>query len=85
MLTIFTGLFLIVARRKALTQVLGYLALENGIYLFGVCFASEGPIWVELGVLLDLLVAVLVMGIAVHRINQAFDSIDTARLQSLHD
>ena len=85
LVTIFTGFFLIVARRKALTQVIGYLVLENGVYLFGTSFAGDGPMWVELGVLLDLVVAVLVMGIAVNRIDQTFDSIDSFELRRLHD
>lgn len=83
--TIFVGLFLIVSRRKALIQVLGYLVFENGIYAFGVGVAYEAPLLVELGVLLDVLVAVFVMGIAVFHISREFDSIDTTRLSSLRD
>jgi hydrogenase-4 component E len=83
--TILTGLFVIVTRRKALTQVLGYLVLENGIYAFGVGFAREGPLWVELGVLLDVFVAVFVMGIIIHHIRREFDSIDVHRISELKD
>jgi hydrogenase-4 component E len=83
--TILVGLFLIVSRRKALMQVLGYLVFENGIYAFGVGVAYESPLLVELGVLLDVLVAVFVMGIAVFHISREFDSIDTTRLSSLRD
>jgi hydrogenase-4 component E len=83
--TIWTGLFLIVARRKAVTQVLGYLVFENGIYGFGVAVASEAPLLVEMGVLLDLLVAVFVMGIIIFHIQRDFSHIDVDRLAVLRD
>jgi hydrogenase-4 component E len=70
---IFVGLFLTVARRQALMQVLGFLVLENGIYTFGVMLVGEIPMLIELGVLLDVFVAVLVMGIAVYHISREFD------------
>jgi hydrogenase-4 component E len=81
--TMLTGLFLVISRRKALTQVLGYLVAENGIFVFGVGVAHGGSIWVELGILLDVLVAVFVMGIAVHHISNEFDSIDVTRISTL--
>lgn len=82
---IFIGLFLIVSRRIALTQVLGYLVLENGIYTFGVALAEEAPLIVELGILLDVFVAVFVMGIALFHISREFDHIETDRLSALKD
>ncbi len=81
--TMLVGLFLIVSRRKALSQVLGYLVFENGIYAFGVGVAYEAPLLVELGVLLDVFVGVFVMGIAIFHIRREFDSIDTTRLEAL--
>jgi hydrogenase-4 component E len=78
--TMGTGLFLIVSRRKAVTQVLGYLVFENGIYGFGIAVASEAPLLVEMGVLLDLLVAVFVMGIIIFHIQRDFSHIDVDRL-----
>jgi hydrogenase-4 component E len=80
---ILVGLFLIVARRKALMQVIGYLVLENGIFVFGVITVVETPLLVELGVLLDAFVAVFVMGIAIFHINREFGSIDVDRLSTL--
>lgn len=85
MSTILTGLFMIVSRRKALTQVLGYLTMENGVYAFGTALAVEEPLLVEMGVLLDVLVGVFVMGIAIYHINREFDHIDTDRLSVLKD
>jgi len=81
--TMLTGVFLVVARRKALTQCLGYVVLENGIYGFGVATVSEVPALVELGALLDLFLAVLVMGVAVYRITAEFDHMDTDQLDAL--
>lgn len=81
--TMFTGLFLVIARRKALRQCLGYVILENGIYAFGVAAVGDVPALVELGALLDLFLAVLVMGVAVYRITEEFDHMDTDRLDVL--
>jgi hydrogenase-4 component E len=83
--TMLVGLFLIVSRRQALMQVLGYLVMENGIYTFGVGFVQGTPMLVELGVLLDVFVGVFVMGIAIFHISRAFDHIDTDRLRTLKD
>jgi len=80
-----TGLMLIITRRKALTQVVGYLTMENGVYLFGTALAVEEPLLVEMGVLLDVFVAVFVMGIIIYQISQEFDHIDTDRLSELKD
>lgn len=83
--TMFTGLFLITARKKAITQVLGYIVLENGIYAFGFAIVRDIPVIVELGVLMDLFVAVFVMGIAIYHINKEFDHIDSDQLNILKD
>ena len=83
--TLFTGFLLLVSRRKALTQVVGYLVLENGIYLFGLLLVEEMALLVEAGILLDLFVGIFVMGIVINHIRVAFDSIDTHRLAELKD
>ena len=80
---ILVGLFLIVGRKKALMQVIGYLVLENGIFLFGVITVAQTPLLVELGVLLDAFVGVFVMGIAIFHINREFGSMDVDRLTAL--
>jgi hydrogenase-4 component E len=79
----FNGLFLVIARRTAVNQVLGYLVLENGIYAFSLAVVRDIPFLIELGVLMDMFVAVFVMGIAIYRINREFDHIDSARLSRL--
>jgi hydrogenase-4 component E len=83
--TMFVGLLVIVSRKKALSQTLGYLVFENGIYTFGVGVAYEAPALVEMGILLDVFVAVFVMGIIVFHIAREFDSIDTTRLATLKE
>ena len=83
--TVFAGLLLIVTRRRALTQMFGYLVMENGIYLLGVPLAESSAVWLELSILLDILVGVFVMGIAIHHINRAFDSTDVEQFASLRD
>ncbi len=83
--TILVGLFVVVTRRKAITQVIGYLAIENGIYAFGLATAVRAPLLVELGVLLDIFAAVFVMGIAILHIRREFDHIDTDRLTMLKE
>jgi len=83
--TVATGLFLIVARRTAVNQVIGYIVMENGIYILGLGIVRDIPILIELGVLMDVFVAVFVMGIAIYRINREFDHIDADRLNALKD
>ncbi|MBI5345960.1 MAG: hydrogenase [Chlamydiae bacterium] len=83
--TTFIGLFIIISRVKALTQVLGYLVIENGIYMFSFAFLIEQPFLVEFGVLLDVFVGVFVMGIAIFHINREFNHINTKKLSVLKD
>ncbi len=83
--TLLLGFLVLISRRKALTQVVGYLMLENGIYVFGQTLLDDVPFAVELGILLDLLVGVFVMGIAINHISREFDHVDTELLSSLKD
>jgi hydrogenase-4 component E len=83
--TVIVGLLVLTTRNKALTQVVGYLVLENGIYVFGLSQAERVPFLVEVGVLLDIFVGIFIMGIVVFHINRAFDSLDSTRLSELKD
>lgn len=83
--TVWTGILLLTTRRKAIMQVLGYLVLENGIFLFGLLLLEAMPFLVEVGVLLDLFTGVFVMGIIVHHISREFSSIGTEHLSELKD
>lgn len=85
--TLSGGLFLMMSRTKAITQVIGYLMLDNGIHLMGMALTkhSHNLYIVEFGVLLDLLVGVMIMGIILHNINRTFDDVDTMYLGQLKD
>jgi hydrogenase-4 component E len=83
--TVIVGLIVLTTRSKALTQVIGYLILENGIYVFGLSQAERVPFLVEVGVLLDVFVGVFIMGIVVFHINREFDSLSSANLTELKD
>lgn len=83
--TLFTGFLLLAARRRALIQVVGYLVLENGVFLFGLLLVKEMPLLVETGVLLDLVVGIFVMGVVINHIQQAFETQDTGRMSRLKD
>ncbi|HVI76300.1 MAG TPA: NADH-quinone oxidoreductase subunit K [Anaeromyxobacteraceae bacterium] len=83
--TVWTGLLLVVSRRKAVTQVIGFLVLENGVFVFGLLLSDFMPTMVEAGVLLDLFAAVFVMGIVMFHINREFSSLDTEKLSALKD
>jgi hydrogenase-4 component E len=83
--TVWTGFLLLTTRNKAINQVVGYLMLENGIYLFGLLLLEAMPLLVEVGVLLDLFTGVFVMGIIIHHISREFASISTENLSELKE
>ena len=83
--TVICGLLLLIGRAKAIAQVCGYLILENGIYLFGLLLIGSTPVIVEAGILLDLTVAVFIIGIIVDRIQREFDTLDTRKLTVLRE
>lgn len=77
------GFFVMVNRRRALTQILGFLMLENSIFLLALLATYGVPFIVEMGVFLDVLVAVLIMEVFIYRIKENFDSIEVDRLGRL--
>jgi hydrogenase-4 component E len=81
--TILAGFLVLTTRRKAITQVTGYLMLENGVYVFGLLLYQAMA--VEVGVLLDLVVGIFVMGIVLNHIQREFASLDTERLSRLRE
>jgi hydrogenase-4 component E len=79
-----TGFFLMLNRRKAITQVLALLTVENGVMLAAVALTTYGmPLVVELGIFFDVMVAVMVLGILVYRIRETFASMDVSKLSQL--
>jgi len=85
MATVWTGFLVLTTRRKAINQVVGYLILENGIYIMGLTLLHAMPFMVEMGVLLDLFVGIFVMGIILNHIRREFSSLDTAHLSALKE
>ncbi len=83
--TVMTGFLVLTTRRKAITQVVGYLILENGIFIMGLCLLEAMPFLVEVGVLLDLFVGIFVMGIIINHISREYASLDVGRLSSLKE
>lgn len=83
--TVGTGFLMLTTRKKAIMQVLGYLLLENGIFLFGLLLLEAMPFLVEIGVLLDLFTGVFVMGIIIHHISRELSSTSTENLQALRE
>ena len=79
------GFFTMIARKKAVTQVVGFLVMENGLFLGATAAAYGMPLIVELGVFFDVLVAGLIIGIFTHRLQDTFDSVDTSKLTELKE
>ena len=79
------GFFTMIARKKAVTQMVGFLVMENGLFLGATAAAYGMPLIVELGVFFDVLVAGLIVGIYTHRLQDAFDSVDTSALTVLKE
>lgn len=79
------GFFTMIARKKAVTQMIGFLVMENGLFLGATAAAYGMPLIVELGVFFDVLVAGLITGIYTHRIQDTFDSLDVSKLTELKE
>jgi len=79
------GFFVMIIRKKAITQILGLLAMEDGLFFAALSTSYGMPLIVELGVFFDILVSVIIMGIYVYRIKETFDSIDTDSLRELKE
>jgi hydrogenase-4 component E len=79
------GFFVMITRQKAVTQVIGFLVMENGLFLAATAAAYGMPLIVELGIFFDVLVAGLIVGIYTHQIHGAFGSVDTSRMKALKE
>lgn len=82
---VFTGLVLMLTRRLAVSQILGFLVIENGIFVFALTQTHGMPLFVEMGVMLDVLVGVMICGVLVFKIQKSFEHIDVAQLTDLRD
>lgn len=83
--TVLSGFLLLITRLKAVTQVVGYLVLENGVFIFGMLLLEAMPFFVEFAILLDLVVAIFVMGILINHISHDFPSESAERLSALKE
>lgn len=81
--TVFWGMLMMVTRKKALTQIVGLLLMENGLFLMAVTLTSGMPLLVELGIFFDVLVGVIIMGVFVLKIRGAFEGIDVDDMTAL--
>ncbi|RJE48597.1 MULTISPECIES: hydrogenase [unclassified Dehalobacter] len=80
---IWIGLFFMISRKKALGQIIGFLVIENGLYITAMLATQGMPFIVDLGIFIDLVTFVLIMGMLTFRMNDQFDSIDTDQLNNL--
>ena len=83
--TLFTGLYFIVSRRKIITHVMGYLVIENGVFVLSLAVGNEMPMLVNLGIMLDVFASVLILGIFLNKIGDVFKDVDVNQLTSLKD
>ena len=72
-------------RRLAISQILGFLVIENGIFTFALTQTHGMPMFVEMGVMLDVLAGVMIAGLLTFRIQKSFEHIDVAQLTDLRD
>lgn len=83
--TLFSGLYLIASRRKIITHVIGYLIIENGVFVLSLAVGNEMPMLVNLGVMLDIFASVLILGIFLQKIGDVFKDVDVDQLSNLKD
>jgi len=83
--TLFTGLYFIATRRKIITHVMGYLVIENGVFVLSLAVGNEMPMLVNLGIMLDIFASVLILGIFLNKIGDVFKNIDVNQLSNLKD
>lgn len=83
--TLFTGLYLIATRRKIITHVMGYMVVENGVFVLSLAVGNEMPMLVNLGIMLDIFASVLILGIFLNKIGDVFRDVDVDKLSNLKD
>lgn len=83
--SLFTGLYFIATRRKIITHVIGYLIIENGVFVLSLAVGNEMPMLVNLGIMLDIFASVLILGIFLNKIGDVFKDVDVSQLSSLKD
>jgi len=82
---LFTGLYLIVSRKKIITHVIAYLVIENGVFILSLAVGNEMPMLVNLGIMLDIFASVLILGIFLNKIGDVLKDPDVSQLRNLKD
>lgn len=82
---LFTGLYFIASRKKIITHVMGYLIIENGVFVLSLAVGNEMPNLVNLGIMLDVFASVLILGIFLNKIGDVFKDVDVDQLSNLKD
>jgi len=83
--TLFTGLYLIISRKKIITHVIGYLFIENGVFILSLAVGNEMPMLVNLGIMLDIFASVLILGVFFNKIGDVLKNPDVNLLRNLKD
>ena len=83
--TIFSGLYIIATRKKVITHVMGYMIIENGVFILSLAVGNEMPMLVNLGIMLDIFASVLILGIFVNKIGDVLKDVDVDQLRNLKD
>ncbi len=82
---LFSGLYIIVTRNKIITHIMGYLIIENGVFILSLAVGNEMPMLVNLGILLDIFASVFLLGIFVNKIGDVLKDVDVDQLKNLKD
>ena len=82
---LFSGLYIIATRKKIITHVMGYLVIENGVFILSLAVGNEMPMLVNLGILLDIFVSVFLLGIFVNKVGDVVKDVDVDQLRNLKD
>ena len=82
---LFSGLYIIATRKKIITHVMGYLVIENGVFILSLAVGNEMPMLVNLGILLDIFVSVFLLGLFVNKVGDVLKDVDVDQLRNLKD
>ena len=80
-----TGVYIIISRKKIITHVMGYMIMENGVFLLSLTIGAHQPLLVNLGILLDIFVSVLVLGLFINKMGNTFEEMSIDNLSNLTD
>jgi hydrogenase-4 component E len=83
--TLFFGLYIIATRRKIITHLMGYMVVENGVFVLSIAVGNEMPMLLNMGIMLDIFASVLILGIFFNRIGDVFKDVDVDQLSNLKD